>query len=184
MASSSLSQRSKKLEAPVRGATVMPVAELRGRPVQPRAGAWILGSCLLWSFDVWLSTVCICSSSERLSSFRSTWLRLWFCNFPVGLATAISWAFYSRVGETQWNWPFQYRGSSPCLRAIASVVSDCLRPMDCSPPGSSVRGILQARTLQWVAVPSSRGSSWPRDPTCISEVSYIAGGFFTTRATG
>ena len=36
-------------------------------------------------------------------------------------------------------------------------------PMDCSPPGSSVRGILQARTLEWVAVPSCRGSSWPRN---------------------
>jgi len=32
-------------------------------------------------------------------------------------------------------------------------------PMDCSPPGSSVHGILQARTLEWVAMPSSRGSS-------------------------
>ena len=32
-------------------------------------------------------------------------------------------------------------------------------PMDCSPPGSSVRGILQARILEWVAMPSSRGSS-------------------------
>ena len=39
--------------------------------------------------------------------------------------------------------------------------------MDCSPPGSSVHGILQARTREWVAVPSSRGSSRPRDGTCI-----------------
>ena len=35
-------------------------------------------------------------------------------------------------------------------------------PMDCSPSGSSVHGILQARTLEWVAIPFSRGSSWPR----------------------
>ena len=47
-------------------------------------------------------------------------------------------------------------------------------------PGSSVRGILQARILEWVAMPSSRGSSQPRDWT---QVSYIAGGFFTTWAT-
>ena len=40
--------------------------------------------------------------------------------------------------------------------------------MDCSPPGSSVHGILQARILEWVGIPSSRGSSWPRDQTCIS----------------
>ena len=40
--------------------------------------------------------------------------------------------------------------------------------MDCSPPGSSVHGIFQARILEWVAISFSRGSSWPRDRTCIS----------------
>ena len=44
----------------------------------------------------------------------------------------------------------------------------CLTLRDCSPPGSSVHGILQARTLEWVAMPSSWGSSCPRDRTCIS----------------
>ena len=39
-------------------------------------------------------------------------------------------------------------------------------PMDCCPPGSSVHGILQARTLEWVAKPSFRGSSQPRDRCC------------------
>ena len=45
-------------------------------------------------------------------------------------------------------------------------------PKDSSPPGSSVHGILQVRTLEWVAIPFSRGSSWPRDRT---QVSCIAG---------
>ena len=45
--------------------------------------------------------------------------------------------------------------------------------MDCSPPGSSVHGILRARVLEWAAMPSSRGSSWPRDWTRISYVSCI-----------
>ena len=44
-------------------------------------------------------------------------------------------------------------------------------PVDCSPPGSSVHGILQARILEWVAMPSSRGSSPPRDGTHISCIS-------------
>ena len=48
--------------------------------------------------------------------------------------------------------------------------------MDCNPPGSSVHGISQARTLEWVAIPFSRGSSWPRVRT---QVSCIAGRFFT-----
>ena len=56
------------------------------------------------------------------------------------------------------------------------VMSNSCDPMDCSPPGSSVRGILQARILEWVAIPFSRGPPWSRDGTCIS---YIAGGLLT-----
>ena len=52
--------------------------------------------------------------------------------------------------------------------------------MDCSPPGSSVCGILQAGILEWVAMPSSRGSSRPRGRT---QVSLIAGRFFTIWAS-
>ena len=50
----------------------------------------------------------------------------------------------------------------------ASVVSDSYDSMDCSPPGSSVHGIVQERILEWVAIPFSRGSSWLRDRTCVS----------------
>ena len=50
-------------------------------------------------------------------------------------------------------------------------------PMDCNPPGSSLHWVFQARILEWVAIPYSRGSSWPRDWT---RVSCLAGGFFTT----
>ena len=47
--------------------------------------------------------------------------------------------------------------------------------MDCSLPESSVLGIFQTWMLEWVAISSSRGSSWPRDWTCISSVSCITG---------
>ena len=50
-----------------------------------------------------------------------------------------------------------------CAKSLQLCPTFC-NPMDCSPPGSSVHGILQARILEWVAVPSSRGSSWPRNP--------------------
>ena len=53
-------------------------------------------------------------------------------------------------------------------------------PMDYSPPGSYVHGILQARILEWVFIAFSRGSSWPRDWTYVS---CIAGSFFTVWAT-
>ena len=43
-------------------------------------------------------------------------------------------------------------------------------PTDCSPPGSSLHGFLQARILEWVAIPFSRGSSWPRDGTRVSHM--------------
>ena len=52
---------------------------------------------------------------------------------------------------------------------------------DCSPPGSSIHGFLQARTLEWAAISSSRGSSRPRDG---SHVSCLAGRFFTTEPPG
>ena len=52
------------------------------------------------------------------------------------------------------------------------------KPMDCSPPSSSVHGILQARILEWIAMPFSRGSSQFRDRTCIS---CKAGRFFTAK---
>ena len=54
-------------------------------------------------------------------------------------------------------------------------------PVDCSPPGSSVHGILQVRIMEWVVILFSRGSSQPRDG---NQVSHIAGKFFTSWATG
>ena len=66
-----------------------------------------------------------------------------------------------------------------CAKLLQSCPVVC-DPMDYSPPGSSVHGILQARTLKWAAKPSSRRSSRPRDGTCIS---CLAGRFFTHGAT-
>ena len=62
-----------------------------------------------------------------------------------------------------------------CCVLVAQSCPTLCDPMDYSPPGSSVHGILQARILEWVAMPFSRGSSQPRDRT---QVSRTAGGFF------
>ena len=59
---------------------------------------------------------------------------------------------------------------------ICSITQSCCtlcEPMDYSPPGSSVHEISQARRPEWVAISSLRGSSQPRDGTCISYVSYV-----------
>ena len=71
-------------------------------------------------------------------------------------------------------------GALLCCCLIAKSCPVLYDPLDCSPPGSSVHGILQARILVWVAMPSSRGSSQPRNGTCLS---CITGGFLTVWAT-
>ena len=67
-----------------------------------------------------------------------------------------------------------------CVLVTQSCPTLC-NPKNCSPPGSSVHGILQARMLEWVAIPFSRGSSRPMDQT---QVSCITGRFFTIGAIG
>ena len=65
------------------------------------------------------------------------------------------------------------------MKVIQSCPTLC-DPMDCSLPASSVHEILQARILEWVAIPFSKGSSWSKDWTWVS---CIAGRFFTIWAT-
>ena len=68
-----------------------------------------------------------------------------------------------------------------CFCTVAQSYPALYDPMDCSPSGSSVRGISQVRILEWVAISSSRGSSRPG----IESASLArAGGFFTTEPSG
>ena len=72
---------------------------------------------------------------------------------------------------------------SVCVCMSVGITQSCptlCDPMDCSLPGSSVHGILQARTLKWIAIPFSGGSSWPKDR---ARVSCSAGRFFIVWAT-
>ena len=68
---------------------------------------------------------------------------------------------------------------TPCVCA-QSCLALC-DPMDCSPPGSYLHGILQARILEWVAIHSSSGSSQPMYQTWVSS---ITGGFFAAEPPG
>ena len=72
----------------------------------------------------------------------------------------------------------------PAFFSVSVLVAQ-LCPTHCDPmgwglPGSSIHGIFQARILEWLAIPFSRGSSWPRDRT---PVSHIVGRHFTIWAT-
>ena len=95
---------------------------------------------------------------------------------PVIVLSLASWIHNSSSGE----WTGVLASSfNQCVLVTHSCPTLC-NPVDCSLPGSSVHGILQARILEWVAVPFSRGSSQPRDWT---GVSCIADGLFTSWAT-
>ena len=78
------------------------------------------------------------------------------------------------------SWRKSYGGNAVCVWKSHSHVWLFATPWT-SLPGSSIHGILQARILQWLASPFSRGSSQPRDRT---QVSCIAGRFFTVLANG
>ena len=78
---------------------------------------------------------------------------------------SLYWVVVVVVLLTTKSWPHQ-----------ESVVSNSCNPVGCSLQGSSVHGILQVRIVEWVAISSFRGSSWPRNQT---QASSIAGKFLT-----
>ena len=87
--------------------------------------------------------------------------------------------------EDPWFWvarlPLTFQ-ECLCTKSLQMHLTLC-DPVDCSPPGSSVHGILQARILEQVAISSWRASSWPRDQTLVSYDPIPVGRFFTTSAT-
>ena len=98
----------------------------------------------------------------------SNW-KFWISWNPVGM-DKICWYFYIL------RWKCEFAQSCPTL----------WDPMDCSLPGCTVRGIFQARVLEWVAISFSRGFSWLRDRTWVSNrtwVSCIVGRCYTLYAT-
>ena len=106
-------------------------------------------------------------SSEKISSERTKIARrsynmeCWICFF-------------------RWQ---RYEYFTPCYAKLNCFQLFC-DPINCSPPGFSVHGISQEIILEWVAMPSSRGSSQPTDGTHISCSSRIVGRLFTTESPG
>ena len=81
------------------------------------------------------------------------------------------------------NMVFTYKGICVCVPSRFSRIWLC-NPVECSLPGSFIHGILQAGIPEWIAMPSFRGYSQPRDQTCISCLPALAGGFFTLAPPG
>ena len=87
------------------------------------------------------------------------------------LRKVIKWKIIQKIKYTNWS----LSNNVTYCSESRSVVSDSFKPIDCSLQGSSVHGILQTKTLKWVSVPFSRGSSQQKDWTLISNT---AGRFF------
>ena len=97
---------------------------------------------------------------------------------PVGRAPTIS-GYFSELSHRM-----ELKGRTRSPRDYSHVCPTLCDSMDCSLPGSSVPRILQARNTGVDCHVLLRESSWPRDWTCISCVSIIAGRFFTTKPLG
>ena len=108
--------------------------------------------------------------AQHISSHSEPWL-FWALNGCLGSQIP--------TGAQTPRLQLSSRSSRPFHGMHAKLLQPCPTvsdPMDHSPPGSSVHGILQARILEWVAMPSSRVSSWPRDQAWISYISCIGRG--------
>ena len=124
----------------------------------------------------------VCEHTLRTASLAQCYQRnvqfSWFCCVFSVILSILVWPSlpFSSVGLSYVPQPLQI--FYPTLLYVL-VTQPCLTlgdPMDCRPPGSSVHGISQARILEWVAMPSSRGSSQPRDQ---NQNLCIVGRFFT-----
>ena len=107
--------------------------------------------------------------SFAFSGFRKAIARLWVSPRSM-VGGGVPGA--GRVGNEVWLCRLLSLGPfAVACCFVAQLHLTLCDPVDCSPPGPSVHGILQARILEWVAISFSRGSSWPRDRTQISGVS-------------
>ena len=110
------------------------------------------GLCTSWLLILWGSAQSFFSKKPSLSIQ---------CYHTLPLNFSTVYFFYSHYPHL--------RLSCVQSKSLQSCPTLC-NPMDCSLPGSSVHGILQIRMLESVALPSSRGSSWPRDWTYVSYI--------------
>ena len=113
--------------------------------------------------------------------------RSWVPHLRLGHSQINTYFFKKKEGEMyqtflkwkqqveEWDIGYDVRAGGGGL--VTQLCRTLCNPMDCSPTGSSVHGILQTRILEWVAIPFSRGSSQPKDWTYISCISRQ---FFTT----
>ena len=139
------------------------------------------GSNVFIFITVWDSIVWICSNIFTLqghfdcfqfsATMNDTAMTLLSMSFCLHMCTFF-FSIYLRM-KFLCYWVNMHSLLVLCCAKLLQSCPTLYDPIDCSPPGSSVHGIFQARILEWVAMPPSRGSSQPRDWTCVSYVSCI-----------
>ena len=103
----------------------------------------------------------------------------WASCFSGSVGIKSFFHFYISVSYHTWlKWISDTLKTPAAAKSLQLCLTLC-DTMDCILPVPSVHGILQGRILEWVAMPSSRGSSRPRGQTCVSWNSCVASGFFT-----
>ena len=113
---------------------------------------------------------------------RYKWIYLQNRNRPKGMENKLMVTRKERGGrEKLGGWGYQIHCDVLCL--VTQSCPTLCDPTDCSPSGSSVRGIFLARLLEWVDIYSSRGSSWPKNQTGIFCVSGTGRGILFHWAT-
>ena len=121
----------------------------------------------------WLNII----MSIKITNSRDLYIMVvWYSWYKMPLKQRVPWNyFFFLINEIQ----LCLLTKKVKVKSLSRCPTLC-NPMDCSPPGSSVHGILQARELEWAAISFSRGSSQPRDRT---QVSHIADKCFTIWVT-
>ena len=120
----------------------------------------------------WASLMLLGASSFTLKEIVLAQWTTWGHFMSIFLVSGLSYFSGEQSMQIYWCLGGMWR-----VRVCAKLLQLCptlCDPGDCSPPGSSVHGIPQARILEWVALPSPRGSSRPRDWTCVPYISCIS----------
>ena len=140
-----------------------------------------LGSCLRWVFTEQSSPSCTGGSISYLFHTRidTVYVSISISQFiPPPLPLSVAIRLFSTSGSQANSRVFNIPLTACPFKTINTVLSACV-PVCSVVPDTLWTAPHQARTLEWAAMPFSRGSSQPRDRTLVSYISCIIGGFFT-----
>ena len=117
-------------------------------------------------FKVWRNGLCLFTGEAAKFPVAKGEVRRggYICSLPQRPAALLSQMFLCVEFNLKWEELFP----TLCRCLVAQPCPTLCNPMDCSPLGSSVHGISQARTLEWVSISFSRSSTWPRDQIHVS----------------